>query len=105
MNMYQIKVKDWCRGGKETMRENCAEVADLIRLLRPPCRKKNLPEEKRAARKMRTALVVFSVPSNPVRSGQACQPPKSSSMMSSRSTPSSRSILITEEFMMGGPHM
>ena len=33
------------------------------------------------------------------------QPPKSSSMMFSSSTPRSFSILMTEAFMMGGPHI
>ncbi len=33
------------------------------------------------------------------------QPPKSSSMMFSGSTPRSTSILITEAFIIGGPHM
>ena len=32
-------------------------------------------------------------------------PPKSSSMMSSRSTPRSSSMLMTDWFMIGGPHM
>jgi hypothetical protein len=32
------------------------------------------------------------------------QPPKSSSMMFSLSTPMSSSILMTAEFIMGGPH-
>ncbi|WP_173485665.1 MULTISPECIES: hypothetical protein [unclassified Aliiroseovarius] len=65
--MYQIKVKDLCRGGKKTVRENCAEVADLIRLLRPPCRKKNLPEEKGLPAKCAQPLLSFS--SRPMRCG------------------------------------